>query len=51
MYQLFLVIHVDAIWNPETKSAEERRFMREKIHVYLELAVRSSSWPLRISDA
>ncbi|KAJ7829801.1 hypothetical protein B0H14DRAFT_3465335 [Mycena olivaceomarginata] len=38
MYQSFLVIHVDAIWNPETKSAEERRFLREKTRVYLELA-------------
>ncbi|KAJ7863040.1 hypothetical protein B0H14DRAFT_3444250 [Mycena olivaceomarginata] len=38
MYQSFLVIHADAIWNPETKSAEERRFLREKTRVYLELA-------------
>jgi hypothetical protein len=41
MYQAFLIIHADAIWNPETKSAEECRFMREKTRVYLELAVRS----------
>jgi hypothetical protein len=34
MYQAFLIIHADAIWNPETKSAEERRFMREKTRVY-----------------
>jgi hypothetical protein len=45
MYQSFLVIHTDVIWNPETKSAEEHRFLREKTHVYLELAVRSTSWP------
>ncbi|KAJ7812309.1 hypothetical protein B0H14DRAFT_3478936 [Mycena olivaceomarginata] len=38
MYQAFLVIHADAIWNPEMKSAEERRFMREKTRIYLELA-------------
>ncbi|KAJ7691674.1 hypothetical protein B0H14DRAFT_3531784 [Mycena olivaceomarginata] len=38
MYQAFLVIHADAIWNPEAKSAEERRFMREKTRIYLELA-------------
>jgi hypothetical protein len=37
---------VDAIWNPETKSAEEHRFLWEKTRVYLELAVRSTSWPL-----
>jgi hypothetical protein len=43
MYQVFLIIHVDAIWYPETKSAEERQFMREKTRVYLELAVRSAS--------
>jgi hypothetical protein len=49
MYQAFLIFHADAIWNPETKSAEERRFMREKTRVYLELAVRSAScchWPI-----
>jgi hypothetical protein len=51
MYQAFLVIHVDAIWNPETKSAEERRFMREKTRIYLELVVRTSSWRLlSVSD-
>ncbi|KAJ7737469.1 hypothetical protein B0H14DRAFT_3516287 [Mycena olivaceomarginata] len=38
MYQVFLVIHADAIWNPKTKSAEERHFMREKTRIYLELA-------------
>jgi hypothetical protein len=51
MYQSFLVIHMDVIWNPETKSAEEHRFLREKTCMYLELAVRSSSWPLCFSDA
>jgi hypothetical protein len=44
MYQSFLVIHADAIWNPETKSTEEHWFLWEKTHVYLELAVRTTSW-------
>ncbi|KAJ7803364.1 hypothetical protein B0H14DRAFT_3487407 [Mycena olivaceomarginata] len=47
MYQAFLIIHVDAIWNPETKSAEERQFMREKTRVYLELAGKLSDFLIR----
>jgi hypothetical protein len=46
MYQVFLVIHADVKWNPETKSAEECQFMREKTRIYLELVVRTSSWQL-----
>jgi hypothetical protein len=45
MYQVFLVIHVNVIWNPGMKSTEERQFMREKTHVYLELVV-----SLRVAD-
>jgi hypothetical protein len=30
----------------ETKSTQERRFLQEKTHVYLELVVRSTSWLL-----
>ncbi|KAJ7749753.1 hypothetical protein B0H14DRAFT_3513566 [Mycena olivaceomarginata] len=47
MYQAFLIIHADTIWNPETKSAEERRFMREKTRVYLELAGKLSDFLIR----
>ncbi|KAJ7693517.1 hypothetical protein B0H14DRAFT_3531083 [Mycena olivaceomarginata] len=47
MYQAFLIIPVDAIWNPETKSAKECRFMREKTRVYLELAGKLSDFLIR----